>query len=275
MIALVGSVFSPYYHWTGRRDPLNHCAMNVALYGARSKSWSMTERGRAAVARTADTLAIGPSAMSWHGGALTVEIDEIAAPLPRRIRGTVRLFPSGVGRETYRLDAAGRHLWRPVAPCARVEVVLQNPAMRWSGEGYFDTNAGSVPLEADFSRWNWSRAAMRDGAAVLYDVTRRDGSRHKMALRFGRDGRAEDFAALPDAPLPHALWRVARATQADGGQARVLRTLEDSPFYARSVVASSLLGEDVRAMHESLDLDRFAMPLVKAMLPFRMPRAMW
>ena len=33
IIAFVGSVFSPYYAWRGRRDPLDHCAINVALYG--------------------------------------------------------------------------------------------------------------------------------------------------------------------------------------------------------------------------------------------------
>ena len=35
IIAFIGSVFSPYYAWSGRRDPLNHCAVNVALYGER------------------------------------------------------------------------------------------------------------------------------------------------------------------------------------------------------------------------------------------------
>ena len=33
IIIFLGSVFSPYYAWSGRRDPLNHCAVNVALYG--------------------------------------------------------------------------------------------------------------------------------------------------------------------------------------------------------------------------------------------------
>ena len=36
IIAFIGSVFSPYYAWARRRgpaDPLNHCALNVALYG--------------------------------------------------------------------------------------------------------------------------------------------------------------------------------------------------------------------------------------------------
>jgi hypothetical protein len=32
VIAFVGSVFSPYYHWAGRRDPDDHVCINVALY---------------------------------------------------------------------------------------------------------------------------------------------------------------------------------------------------------------------------------------------------
>ena len=36
LIAFIGSVFSPYYAWRAARrgDPLDHCALNVALYGA-------------------------------------------------------------------------------------------------------------------------------------------------------------------------------------------------------------------------------------------------
>ena len=55
----------------------------------------------------------------------------------------------------------------------------------------------------------------------------------------------------------------------------MVRTLEDAPFYARSLVAAKLLGESVILMHESLSLDRFRMPVVQAMLPFRMPRTWW
>ena len=33
VIGFIGSVFSPYYSWTGRCDPLNHSSINVALYG--------------------------------------------------------------------------------------------------------------------------------------------------------------------------------------------------------------------------------------------------
>jgi carotenoid 1,2-hydratase len=46
VIAFVGSVFSPYYHWAGRRDPEDHVCINVALYRPGGNRWSMTERGR-------------------------------------------------------------------------------------------------------------------------------------------------------------------------------------------------------------------------------------
>jgi carotenoid 1,2-hydratase len=52
----------------------------------------------------------------------------------------------------------------------------------------------------------------------------------------------------------------------------VVQTLEDAPFYARSVVASQLQGESVNAVHESLSLDRFRSGWVQVLLPFRMPR---
>lgn len=53
----------------------------------------------------------------------------------------------------------------------------------------------------------------------------------------------------------------------------VSRRLEDSPFYTREILDTHLYGERGPAVHESLDLDRFASPIVKLMLPFRMPRA--
>ena len=34
VIGFVGSVFSPWYHWSGRGDPANHCCLNVVLAGA-------------------------------------------------------------------------------------------------------------------------------------------------------------------------------------------------------------------------------------------------
>jgi carotenoid 1,2-hydratase len=75
--------------------------------------------------------------------------------------------------------------------------------------------------------------------------------------------------------LPSTLWRVERRTRVDAqSSARVIATLEDTPFYARSVLETKLLGETATAMHESLCLDRFNSRWVQTLLPFRIPRAL-
>jgi carotenoid 1,2-hydratase len=277
VIAFVGSVFSPYYAEARRRggaDPDDHCALNVAVYGEHGKRWSMTERGGGAIRRTPDRFVVGPSAVAWQAGTLTLHIDEIAVPWPRRIRGEVRLRADALFEHPVALDAAGRHHWTALAPCARVEVELEAPARRWSGHGYFDMNAGNEPLEDGFASWHWSRSTLADGStAVLYEVQRRAGDREGFGLRFDRGGTVHAFEPPAPAVLPGTGWGIARGTRADdAARARVRRTLEDTPFYARSVLSSRLLGEEVTAVHESLSLDRFRTRWVQALLPFRMPR---
>jgi len=53
---------------------------------------------------------------------------------------------------------------------------------------------------------------------------------------------------------------------------RLLQSLEDTPFYERSLLAAGLLGESVTAVHETLHVPRLVSVPVQAMLPFRMPR---
>jgi len=234
----------------------------------------MTERGSGQLHRSADTLAIGPSRVHWDGDALTVQIDERGAPLPQRVRGTVRLHPKALTDHRIDLDPAGRHRWWPIAPESRVEVDLEQPSLRWAGSGYLDTNGGDEPLEAGFREWDWSRAKLRQGSAVLYDMTYLDGARRSLALRFDDKGAAEPFEPPPSAALPQTFWwRIPRATQTEpGSEARIIETLEDTPFYARSTVSAQLLGEPVTAFHESLSLTRFDTGWVQVLLPFRMPR---
>lgn len=217
-------------------------------------------------------LGIGPSTLVWDGDALVIKVDEISIPLPRRLRGVVRLEPEGVNMREFTLDEAGRHVWRPIAPSARVEMQFDSPSLRWSGQGYFDTNYGSEPLEAAFRSWTWSRASLPNGAAILYDAERRAGGPLSLALRFDKTGACEEFEAPKRAALPRSNWLVARSTRADDGKATLVRTLEDTPFYARSEIDSRMFGYRVRSMHESLSLDRFRNPIVQSMLPFRMPR---
>ena len=113
IIAFIGSVFSPYYAWSGRRDPLDHSAINVAIYGRNTRDtwakgrWAMTERGRQSVEIEANALRIGPSSLTWDGTALTIEIDETSAPIPTRLKGRVRVMPDAVTRQIFGLDREG------------------------------------------------------------------------------------------------------------------------------------------------------------------------
>lgn len=270
-------MFSPYYALArrrGRGDPENFCALNVALYGAAARRWTMTERGRTELARTPEALAIGPSGLRWEGDTLIIDIDERGAPLPTPVRGQVRVHPGAVSDHALALDAAARHCWWPLAPCARVEVDLDRPALRWSGDGYLDSNAGDEPLEQGFRSWHWCRASSGSGTTVVYDLTPRHDPAQGLALHFPRaGGEPEPVTAPCSVTLPPTLWRIDRQARSSfAGAAAVVDTLEDTPFYARSLIRTRLGGGEVAAVHETLSLDRFASPWVQLMLPFRMPR---
>ena len=272
IIAFIGSVFSPWYAWAGRKDPLDHCAVNACIYGPRVNRWAMTERKRGALARDACNLMIGPSALSWDGGVLKIRINEISAPFFKPMNGVVRVEPIGFNTHVFHLSNQGQHIWRPIAPSAHVTVAFSQPGLRWSGDGYFDMNAGDEPLENGFSDWSWSRAALSTGSTVLYDANPRMGDPLSMALRFDHKGDFEQAPPPPLAPLPRTGWRVPRMTRSDDGVATVARGFEDTPFYSRTLLDTKLFGERVASVHESLSLNRFANPIVRCMLPFRIPR---
>lgn len=277
IIAFVGSVFSPYYAWArarGRGDPDNHCALNVALYGEAGRRWAMTERGRRSVRRGAGEFSVGPSRMAWESNSLIVEFDERAAPWPRRVKGRIRLHTEGLCRFVTALDAGGLHRWGPIAPCARIEVELDHPAVRWSGAAYLDSNEGDEPIDRAFRDWDWSRARLEDGStAVIYDVRPRSGQDRVIAERFAASGRHVAFEAPPRQMLPASGWRIARGVRTESGHpARVLQTLEDTPFYVRSTLSCGLLGESVTAIHESISMPRLVSMPVRLMLPWKMPR---
>ena len=278
IIAFVGSVFSPYYYRArqkGRGVPENFCAINVALYGNSGQRWALTERGSASLSRTRDRLTIGPSEMTWDGRSLTVAVDEWGVPVPRRLRGTIRLYPSTFTDRAYALDRAGGHSWWPIAPCSRIEVDMRQPGLCWQGDAYLDANWGAEPLESRFVRWDWSRAILDDGScAVLYNRLERGQPMQSLGLRIAQSGTVRAFEPPVDSRLPKTrIWQIRRGTQAEPGfTPQVCETLEDTPFYARSIIDTRLFGQRLTAMHESLSLTRFSRPWVQALLPFRMPR---
>ncbi|MEM9617852.1 MAG: carotenoid 1,2-hydratase [Pseudomonadota bacterium] len=275
IIAFIGSVFSPYYAWSKTRDPFHHCALNVALYGAKPNRWAMTERGRDAIKVTKTQFQIGNSALSWDGDSLFIEVNETTVPIPSPLRGRVRVRPQFLSTTEFMIDDEARHFWRPVAPCAHVEVDFERPDLKWFGYGYSDTNRGDEPLERAFRYWDWSRAEIsQHETAILYNTDLWNGGKKSLALRFGSDGRWEEFAPPDVASLPATpIWRIKRRTRAEKTHpVKILKTFEDTPFYSRSMIESDLFGVTFRSMHESFSGERLRLPIVKALLPFRMPR---
>lgn len=269
-------MFSPYYAAARRRslpDPLNHSAFNIVLSG-RQRRWSMTERPRRDVRVSDRMLSIGPSSLRWDGSAYQFELAERCCPLPRALRGTVRVTPQLQPGVAYPLDRAAHHLWAPLAPRARVEVELHEPAMRWSGAAYLDSNRGDRALEQDFSGWQWSRAATAGGTTVFYETQHRHDAPWPLALEFSERHAAPRAIELPPrVDLANSLWGIrghARSAAPSGTQ--LLGRMVDAPFYARSLLRTQLAGQQVATVHESLDLDRFRRRGVQWLLPFRMPR---
>ncbi|MEM6582045.1 MAG: carotenoid 1,2-hydratase [Pseudomonadota bacterium] len=249
--------------------------MNVVLYGPGRKRWAMTERGAGDLQRSLDQLVIGPSAMTLDANGLLIRVDEVTVPWPSRLRGEIRISFDAMQQQHFTLDRDALHHWWPIAPLAHASVKMMQPELRWQGHAYLDSNWGSVALEDTFERWDWSRARLSNGSAlVLYAPEPIAGNADILALQFkpNKDPQAVDqgqLSTLPTTPI----WRIHRATQADrGSQPKVHKTLEDTPFYARSILQTQLLGETSLAVHESLSLTRFRQPWVHMLLPFRMPR---
>ena len=267
-------MFSPYYARARRKggaDPEHHCALNVALYGKGGRRWSMTERGRSAIERRESSFTIGPSAMRWEDGALVIDIDEVTVPIPSRMRGRVRLIPSAICGHEVCLDPGGQHHWRPIAPFSRIEATFEKPGLSWSGTGYHDSNWGSVPLEESFTSWVWARAARKNGAQIVYDTVLRDGSQRAFALEIDQAGEVREVSVPPRHEMPTTFWRMRRHMRA-ASPFGISALLEDSPFYARTLLRLQTEEGEADAFHESLSLSRFRQPLIQMMLPFRMPR---
>ncbi len=212
--------------------------------------------------------------METGASSLSFSVDEKTALLGANVAGNIEVIPEAVTGFEGVLDENDRHFWYPLAPRIRVKVNLRRPSLSWCGTGYLDMNRGSEPLEEGFRHWNWSRANLKDEAAIIYDLTRRSGTPLGLCLHIAADGTVETRDLPPPKALPRTpMWRMRRSTRCDARVTpRTMKTLEDTPFYSRSVISTQIFGESAVAMHESLSLDRFKTKAVQTMLPYRMPR---
>ncbi len=274
VIALVGNVFSPYYFAARRRgpaEPMDFCALNVAVHGPGGSAFVYTEWPPGEVHRTADHLGIGRSFLEWRGDHLAAHFDDVTVPGYRPVHGRLWLYPHARFDRPFVLDEAGRHRWWAIAPSARIEVEFDQPALRFSGTGYHDGNEGDEPIEAGFRFWTWSRLVLPNGTAVLYDADRRRAGPFTLAALFGHDGTVTEIAPPPPANLGRTgLWLFPRPTRCEpGGAAEVLATQLDSPFYARTLMQTRLGGRVAVGVHEALSLDVFRTPWMQFMLRYR------
>ncbi len=274
VIALIGNPFSPDYHGArarGDASALGYSSMNVALYARGASAWALQEQQICETDRSASDLAIGTSSMRWEGDQLVVEIDERTSPIARSLRGRVVIHPEVQPGLELAIDAEGEHRWWPVAPVARIEADFAEPRIAFSGHGYHDANAGSRPIDAAFERWSWSRARFEQSALLTYDVVPSSGDERALALRVGKDGSVEDLERTWRTPLVTTSWRLPRQIRVDeGSEARVVRSLEDGPFYARALVETQLGGQRVVAVHEELAAHRLRSPVVRLLTRARM-----
>lgn len=246
------------------------CAVNAVLYRRGGGSWALTEARPESVERRADLFALSGSRIERCDDVLTIHLDERTAPWGRALRGRVRIALHAGSAGPYTLDQPGDHHWWPIGARAGAEVELDAPALRFRGSAYHDCNFGRVPLEQSFDSWNWSRAETGDDVCVVYDVREVDGTQRPFGLRLGRGG-VEPLEASMTTELSPGWWGVQRATRGHG-EASIVRTLEDTPFYTRSLIRTTYDGRPALAMHESLSMTRFVRPWVQCLLPFRIRR---
>lgn len=271
VIAFIGSVFSPWYRWSGRRDPHNHVCINVATYGPGGR-FTMTDRGRGALRQSQNSFTVGPSSLEWDGTKLTIRVSEWSNPIVSKIEGTITVYPKGITGVELPLKQDGTHVWRPFAPTSDIAVDLGRHG-RWVGHGYFDANFGTKALEADFSYWTWGRFPLSDGMACFYDAYLRNGETLAAAMKFTPDGQIAPMEAPPKTKMRRSIWAVRREGRADPGHTpKQVQSMLDAPFYNRSGVETVLNGEKSRGVYEALDLNRFRGGWLMPMLAVRVPR---
>lgn len=284
-------MFSPRYRRARRRAakqgepaPLAEAfaGVNFVVYSPdkKERAWAMTEYDASSVARSDVDLQIGDNAIHREGDTLIIDIDERAPWTGRPIRGQIKIElaeRSDAACGPYAIDGQGRHRWYPIAPHAEVEVTLESPALTFRGRAYHDSNEGDEGLEDAFENWDWSRRDAGDHAEIVYDTRTRDGGSHRLALRIqGAETQAlelsDDAAELE---LDETRWGLQpRLRSHEQTQAELQMRLEDTPFYARSLLRVQAPDATVHhAVHEHLDMRRFERATTQFMLPWRTRRS--
>lgn len=263
VIFLVGSLFSARYAARRQALPIEHCAVNFALYvGGRRRQWVLTEYPTAT--QSGEVLSIGRSSLRVRpDGTVEIDVLERLAPFGAETRAEIVLRPTAPGLGVVPLLPDGSHTWEPRAP--RCEAELRLPLLGHSlpGHGYHDANAGDSPLGSTLPSWSWTRVHAPDQTAIDFRLP----AGERITVRTGRGGSSlgRDEAPAPD-EIPTS-WglRVPRTLSAGGIEVPAPDLVESSPFYARQVARAG----ELHAIGEVADFRRFRSPLVRWMAHFR------
>ena len=195
----------------------------------------------------------GP-AMAWGRGEIRGTAVFEHAGNARTASARTRIMPESDLAISVMVNSNTGPFFDASAALSRVEVELVEPAVRFSGHGYHDVNAGDVPLSETFDTWTWSRARVSETRACLvYDVCETDGRTDALAFSVDASGATTALPRLSTVSLPRSRWALPQHTRADSGsEARLVRRLEDGPFYARSVIETTIDGQRCPAVHETL-----------------------
>ena len=263
VIFLLGSLFSPRYVARRRALPLEHCAVNFALYvGGKRRQWVLTEYPTAT--QSGGVLSIGRSSFRvGSDGTVEIEVRERLAPVGGETRAQIVLRPTAPGLGEVPLLPDRSHTWEPRAPRCQAELRLPLLGQALQGHGYHDANAGESPLGSTLPSWSWTRVHAPDQTAIDFRLP--DGER--LTVRSGLHGTSLLRGPAPAPGEMATSWglRVPRTLSAGGLEVLAPDLVESSPFYARQVGRAG----DLHAIGEVADFRRFRSPLVRWMAHFR------
>jgi carotenoid 1,2-hydratase len=262
-ILMLGSLFSPRYAARSCAVPLQHCAVNFALYrrGVRQQ-WVLSEyTGAQADGRS---LRIGNSRLHYHpDGTVDFFVRARCAPFGPVTKVGLTLRPEAPGLPPQTLVEGLSHRWTPLVPRAQATLRLPLLGEVLEGVGYHDCNAGEVPLGTDLPGWTWARVHAPDATHVHYQLPA------AQALSLSATPRQARLVRMHQTPAPGVRtgWGLLVPSSLQAGPVRLPapRLLESSPFYARLEAASGT----AQALGEVADFRRFRSPLVRWMAHFR------
>lgn len=263
VIFLLGSLFSPRYAARRGALPIEHCAVNFALYvGGRRKQWVLSEYAHGT--QSDGVLSIGRSLFQVNSdGSVEIDLRERLAPFGAETRAELVLRPTAPGLGVVPLLPDGSHVWEPRAPRCDAELRLPLLGHVLQGHGYHDANAGDSPLGSTLPSWSWTRVHAPDQTAIDFRLPA--GERLTVRTTEGGSSLSRDEAPVPEVTPTSWGLRIPRTLSAGGLEVPGPDLVESSPFYARQVARSG----DLHAIGEVADFRRFRSPLVRWMAHFR------